>query len=536
VQKQAPSLGRILVMVGFALSCFGLLLFLWVAFGGSTPLKAQGYRFTTSFGEATQLAQEADVRISGVSVGKVKTIEPDKKTGRSQVVIQMDAKYSPVAKDTKAILRQKTLLGETYVELTPGNGRRAGWLPEDGTLPASRVSSTVELDEIFRTFDPKTQAAFRNWMQQQAIGVDGRAQDINDTIGNLAPFSEDTNVILQILAGQSDAVRRLVRNTGVVFDALSERQGQLSSLISNSNTVFQTTAARNRQLQQAFVALPTFEKEATRTVNRLTTFAAKTNPLVNQLRPAAQQLSPTLQDLQALSPDLKALFRDLDPLITASKKGMPATQKFLDELHPLLAEADPVLRQLNPILGFIGQYKQELNAFFSNTVAATQASNIPPGGNVNTKVHYLRTTNPINLENLAVYDHRLPTSRPNPYQMPGAFRDLKDGLKVYEDRQCKNPAGGVPFVGSLLSQLTNALPANLKGQVSKVLGGATSAIAPPCKKQGPYTNADGTKTDYPHVVPSTGSVARAKKAHAQARTDPVAQQAAEQALRQSGGR
>ena len=47
-------------------SCFGLLLFLWLAFGGPIPLKPKGYRFQTSFAEATQLAKEADVRISGV--------------------------------------------------------------------------------------------------------------------------------------------------------------------------------------------------------------------------------------------------------------------------------------------------------------------------------------------------------------------------------------------------------------------------------------------------------------------------------------
>ena len=78
--KSAPSLGRIAAMVIFALSCFGLLLFLWLAFGGSVPLKPKGYRFKTSFAEAGQLSQEADVRISGVPVGKVKVIKADKVT------------------------------------------------------------------------------------------------------------------------------------------------------------------------------------------------------------------------------------------------------------------------------------------------------------------------------------------------------------------------------------------------------------------------------------------------------------------------
>src|SRR6266480_2863175 len=197
MQKQAPTLGRLLVMVGFALSCFGLLLFLWLAFGGPIPLKPKGYRFQASFGEATQLAKEADVRISGVSVGKVKDIQTDKQTGRSDATIELDSKYAPLPKDSRATLRQKTLLGETYVELTPGH-KTVGTVPENGDLAASRVSPTVELDEIFRAFDPKTRHAFQVWMEQQAAGIRGRGQDINDALGNLAPFATDTTQLLRI--------------------------------------------------------------------------------------------------------------------------------------------------------------------------------------------------------------------------------------------------------------------------------------------------------------------------------------------------
>src|SRR6187200_2838830 len=214
--KQAPTLGRMLVMVGFALSCFGLLLFLWLAFGGPVPLKPKGYRFHTSFAEAGQLALEADVRISGVPVGKVKTIEPDKVTGRADVEIQLRSRYAPLPSDARAILRQKTLLGETYVELTPGRNS-AKPIPEGGELPSSQVSDTVELDEILRAFDPKTRAAFQDWMQTQAQAIGGRGQDLNDALGNLAPFAEDTATIVDILNRQQDAVSRLIANTGIVL-------------------------------------------------------------------------------------------------------------------------------------------------------------------------------------------------------------------------------------------------------------------------------------------------------------------------------
>src|SRR4051794_39844444 len=255
MQKSAPSLGRILVMVGFALSCFGLLLFLWLAFGGPVPLKPKGYRLTVSFKEAGQLSQEADVRISGVSVGKVKVIKSDKSTGRSDATIELDKQYAPLPRDTRAILRQKTLLGETYVELTPGN-RSGPKVPDGGRLPAGQVAPTVELDEIFRAFDPKTRAAFREWMQQQALAATGRGRDISDAIGNLRPFAEDTSVLLKILNGQEPTVRALVRDSGTVFTALSERDGQLRGLIDNSNRVFATTAQRNQQLRETFRALP----------------------------------------------------------------------------------------------------------------------------------------------------------------------------------------------------------------------------------------------------------------------------------------
>jgi len=501
MQKQAPTLGRMLVMVGFALSCFGLLLFLWLAFGGPTPLSPKGYRFTTSFGEATQLAKEADVRISGVPVGRVKQIETQD-DGRSKAVIQIEARYAPIPRNTRAILRQKTLLGETYVELTPGD-RAGGMLPEGGTLPASQVSPTVELDEIFRSFDRETRAAFQTWMQNQAQSLAGRGKDINDALGNLAPFARDANEVLKVLNSQEGATRQLVRNTGVVFDALSERQGQLQSLITNSNRVFETTARRDAQLSEIFRILPTFEKESAQTVRRLGAYARRTDPLIDQLRPAARELSPTLVALSALAPDAKALFGDLDKLTAASEAGLPATERFIRALRPLLPEFDPVLRQLNPILAYASTYRPDLSAFFANTVAATQASNIPSYAK-GQRVHYLRTLNPFNPENLSVYPRRIGSNRTNPYARSRQFEQLSELLKggngppSYETRHCRN---GVPaeIDGGVLDPLTG-VPVIGEQLVSRIREfaftqfGSGQNAAPPCVQQGNFSPTTRPKT------------------------------------------
>src|SRR5919107_737143 len=131
MQKAAPSLGRILTISGFALSCFGLLLFLWIAFGGPTPFKPQGYRVDVAFHDAATLAEQADVRVSGVSVGKVVAKERDPQGNRTVATIELQSKYAPMHADARAILRQKTLLGETYVELTSGSPS-APLVPEGG--------------------------------------------------------------------------------------------------------------------------------------------------------------------------------------------------------------------------------------------------------------------------------------------------------------------------------------------------------------------------------------------------------------------
>lgn len=495
MQKQAPTLGRILVMAGFALSCFGLLLYLWVAFGGGFPLKPQGYRFHVHFGEATQLAQQADVRISGVPVGKVVKVGlgPNDTT---DATIQLDERYAPIPKDAHAILRSKTLLGETFVELTPGH-KSAGLLAEGGTLPDAQVQRTVELDEILRSLDPATRRSFQVWMQSLAQGIQGRGQDLNAAFGNLAPFAEDTDVLLRTLDDQQQAVQQLVRNTGTVFNALSARSGQLTSLIRNSNAVFGTIAARNQQLEATFRAFPTFERESSLTLNRLNRFAREANPIVTQLRPVARQLSPTLQAAGRLAPSFRDFFVNLGPLITAAKPGLPAFRQFLADARPALGQLDPFTRSLNPFLAYVADFLPELDGFVGNIVAATNAT---PLGGASTR-HFLRTASVFSPEGMTIYPQRLATNRSNPYRFPGQLGQLISGLPVFEGRQCASGPRPVPDIRD-----QNAF-AQTVGGISPIAAqyllqfafrnDPSNVPAPACREQGP---TPGFGTDFPHVV------------------------------------
>ena len=370
--KQTPSIGRIVAMVAFTLSVFAILIFLWLAFGGSVPLQPEGYRFTVHMREAATLAEEADVRMAGVNVGKVKSKALDDGGARTIVEIELDEAYAPIPKNTRAMLRQKTLLGETYIELTPGggSGRAAEDLEDGGRLANAQVEDTVELDEIFTAFDPDTRQAFRDWVKELAGAIEGgRSQDLSDAFGNFEGFAVDGATLMQVLDEQNVAVRRLVKNTGVVFGAINERRGALRELIVNSKRTFEATASRDEALAETFAIFPTFLDESKATMARLEDFSRSTRPLVNDLKGPADDLGPTVRDLGDLAPDLERLFRDLDPLIRAGRTGVPALERTLEGAEPLAEALHTFFPELNPILSYMNWQQPTIAAFFSNAGA-----------------------------------------------------------------------------------------------------------------------------------------------------------------------
>ncbi|MDQ2631873.1 MAG: MCE family protein, partial [Actinomycetota bacterium] len=286
MSKRAPSTTQLLVITGFALSCFGILLFLWVTFGGPTPFRAKTYEVKIPFTEATQLAEQSDVRISGVNVGKVQKIELSPDGERAWATTAIDAQYAPLPEDTRAILRTKTLLGETYIELSPGS-REGPELEDGGVLPQANIAQSVQLDEIFRTFDGPTRAAFKAWMQEAAVAINGQGQNLSYALGALEPTFTEFDKLFRVLDSQRLAVGQLFRNGATTFSALRGRQGELGDLIQSSNAVFQTTARRNRDIEALFRAFPTFLDESRLTLQRLKGFSQNATPLMRQLVPAA---------------------------------------------------------------------------------------------------------------------------------------------------------------------------------------------------------------------------------------------------------
>jgi phospholipid/cholesterol/gamma-HCH transport system substrate-binding protein len=480
MQKQAPSPARILVAVGFTLSCFALLLFLWVTFGGPVPFKPESYRFTADFPEAITLQKEADVRIGGVSVGKVKNLSlaPDSECQKdpttcntTRATIEIDPQYAPISSDARAILRSKTLLGETYVELTPGSQVQPGQpdntnataqagtidvgqisggdapqpVPEGGHLAQTQVQEQTQIDEIFQGFDQPTRQAFQSWMQNAGIAVNGRGLDLNDAFGNLGPFASDASDVLGTLRRQEQSLRTLVHDTGDVFAALTDHDQALAGAIVGANRTFGALASQSRALSDTFKIFPTFENEGRLTLDRLKGFAEDARPVFHDLKPVARDLSPTLRDVRNLAPKARTLFRRLDPLIKASATGLPSLQSFVRELRPVMDGLDPFLANFNPLLRWLDYQAPVVSDFLSNPSSST-ADFLPFQSNQGAPLHLSRQMTIFTAETLSIYQNRLATNRGNGYLQPfaiGSFYPTTQA-EIFPSHDCDNTFGGQP--------------------------------------------------------------------------------------------
>ncbi len=490
MNKQAPSAARILTMIAFAASCIGLLLFLWISFGGTTSLGAKGYEITAEFDQAEDLGSQADVRISGVNVGKVIGVSLDRHTGLTRAVMEIDPQFAPRPADTRAILRQKTLLGETYIELSPGS-RSSGKLADHGALPPGLIAPTVQLDQILSTFDPTTRQAFETWMQQQGTALTGRGQDLNAALGELAPFATNVDSVLAVLRRDSAATSTLLRDGGQVFSSIARSPSALQQLVNNSNAAFSATAAQSAALAATIRALPAFLVAQKQTIDRVRRFSVTTKPLVDELRPAAVQLTPALKAVAVLAPQLRSLLVNEGPLTQASKAGIPALEQFLDTSVPFLTRAKPYLGGVVPVIDYINTYRREVAAFFANGTAADGAVG---AGIVNPKklLHYVRVSSPINPETLTNYGHRISTNRSNPYLVPGGASSLVSGLPVFGSYLCtSNPP---PTIGPTIPP---ALAAELSADYY-----TSDPSGPACQAQPPLGEATtGQSQVFPQLQP-----------------------------------
>ncbi len=467
MQTQAPKLGSVLMAAAFALAAVCVAIFFWKSFGGPTPLNPEGYTLEASFPQAANLYPNASVRIAGVPVGKVISTTPAGE--RTKVVIELDDRYAPIPSDTHAILRNKTLLGETYVELTPGDPE-APKLADGGRLPSSHIASTQRLDQVLATFDPPTRKALRRFVTELAASTRGRGADLNAAIGAAPDAIGGLGTVAGILDRQRASVRQLVSSSAQVLEALGTRRGELQSLVTAGEGVLATTAARNRQLTATVKALPPFIGDLRRALVAYRRTAVTLGPALRRIRELAPGLRSSLVATAELSPQLAGLFRELPSVMHAARRGLPASTRVLRASKPLVDELYPANRNLEPFFQLAATYRRDIGAAVAKGAASGQASAETANGG---RKHYLRVLLPLLNEDSFGYGQRSPTNRHNPYPRPGSLGDIAGGgIRAWDCDNLGNPLV-FPPVG-------------------------VGAGPPPCRTQKPWT-FDGQTRSFPHL-------------------------------------
>jgi phospholipid/cholesterol/gamma-HCH transport system substrate-binding protein len=83
------------------------------------------YDLKARFTNLGQLRPMAPVKIGGVAIGKVDTIELDPKKLDAVVTLSIDSRYRDLPSDTSASILTGGLLGESYIGLQPGGDMEA---------------------------------------------------------------------------------------------------------------------------------------------------------------------------------------------------------------------------------------------------------------------------------------------------------------------------------------------------------------------------------------------------------------------------
>lgn len=289
------------------------------------------------FDDASPLLEGNDVRIDGVKVGRVTSMEIVE--DGAEVGLELDAAALPVYRDASVTIRPVSLLGERYVELDPGTPA-AQPMPDRGTIAQDRTGASTDLDQVLNVFDEPTGEAMRAMIATLGGGLDGNGKNVTRILQQLAPAMGQTEELAGVLAEQNDVLTRLVTSMDRVVGGLATDQGEaLDRLVSTTGRLLDSTAAEDEAFRALVQELPSTLAAARRTLGELEATSEATTPNLRAMRPATESLEEMAGELRAFS--------------EAADPAMAAVNPVLREAEDLLAETRPVaelLRRQAPAL------------------------------------------------------------------------------------------------------------------------------------------------------------------------------------------
>ncbi len=422
-------------LIAFVLVCMLTLAYLYQTAGGRIRL-SQPYNAKALVPDTFNIVPNSDIRKDGVTIGRVKTVEPSGQVGEVLFEIE-DEDHAQLYRDATVKVRTKTLVGESYLEVDAGDPR-TGELPSGATLPLEQAVESVPLERILSTLDGKTREEVRRNLAGLGEGLDGRGGDLNRTFGAMKPFVASTGGLVRALEPQKQQLAALIGNTGEVLEAFGERETAFRELVTDAKQTAEAVAARDTKLAEVIDELePTLER-AESSVAKLSSFSTRATPVTRDLKVAATNLGPVVEDLGPTARQTRTLFNELEPFLDRVEPLLDELRPASGSLRELVGPLDAVLRQANPIANFLKPYDRELAAFFSNVGDIVSADAVGNRGRVFPVLNANSLTGlnsvPSRLVDALVSElglQELYNPGVNPYPKPGTVGDPKAGDGTY---------------------------------------------------------------------------------------------------------
>lgn len=250
---------------------------------GGADVGDHPYRVTAQFADVLDLVPQASVKVDDVAVGRVDKIElaPDTKSAIVTMTVNGDVKLPANA---YANLRQSSLLGEKFVELSAPQDDPVGTLADGAMIPLSRTNRSPEVEEVLGAI---------------SLILNG---------GGINQLRDITRELNKTLTGNEAELRALLSRVDQLATELDGQKSQIIRAIDGLNQLSSTLVAQTANLDDALrglaPGLQIINEQRDQLVGMLQSLRELSGVAVNAINQSKAQL---LDDLRALAPTLTKL-------------------------------------------------------------------------------------------------------------------------------------------------------------------------------------------------------------------------------------
>ena len=242
------------VIIG-AISLAVIAALMTVAFkAGDLPIIGGGDTYYAAFSEAGGLKPNDEVRVAGVRVGKVKSVELEGDHVRVEFQVDSSAQFGP---QSAAEIKVKTILGSMFLALKPDG---SGQMKEGSEIPVSRTSSPYDVVDVFQGLAERSD---RIKTHQLARSLDTLAALTKNTPEEFRSALRGVSALSVNVAEKDAELNTLLQNLRKVSGVLGDRRQDIVTLMRDGDTLFRALVARREAIHNLLVATSNLSKQLT---------------------------------------------------------------------------------------------------------------------------------------------------------------------------------------------------------------------------------------------------------------------------------